>query len=205
MMNIFKRKLPDSEELFLKYIQPWYPENDKPKSTRPDIFPISGFNNESIDFEKLQYLEGELLTDTKQQIEKLVLAARHDFSDIYESERLDLDYLDKIDRHFNRKKINKIIEVSNPEDFSNEYFVTVCEFGSILGKLLTTVKDFDWLYSYPYFNSIIVHSETGLAIPVFDWAIKKFSEYGVEDGYVKKVNAALQKIKEIYLKNNNEA
>ncbi|MBK8787545.1 MAG: hypothetical protein IPN43_13875 [Chitinophagaceae bacterium] len=40
-------------------------------------------------------------------------------------------------------------------------------------------------------SSIIVHKDTGFGITVFDWAIKKFSEYGVDDGFVEKFNAAI--------------
>ncbi len=64
----------------------------------------------------------------------------------------------------------------------------------MLGHLFNQMDGFDWLYSHPYFHSIIVHTNTGYGITVFDWAIKKFSEYGVEDGYVAKFHAALNGI-----------
>ena len=82
-----------------------------------------------------------------------------------------------------------------PKDFSNPYVVTVCEFGVLIGHLFNRIDSFDWLYSYPYFHSIIVHKDTGFGITVFDWAIKKFSEYGVDDGYVAKFHAALEGVK----------
>ena len=61
----------------------------------------------------------------------------------------------------------------------------------MLGHLFNQMEGFDWLYSHPYFHSIIVHKDTGFGITVFDWAIKKFSEYGVEDGNVAKFHAAI--------------
>ena len=39
---------------------------------------------------------------------------------------------------------------------------------------------------------IIVHKNTGFGITVFDWAVKKFSGYGVDDRYVAKFHAALE-------------
>jgi len=72
--------------------------------------------------------------------------------------------------------------------------VTVCEFGVLLGQLFRQLDGYDWLYSHPYHHSIIVHKDTGFAITVFDWAIKKFSEYGVDDGFVAKFHTAVDRI-----------
>jgi hypothetical protein len=57
-------------------------------------------------------------------------------------------------------------------------------------QLFEAMDGFGWLYSQPYFNSIIVHKPTGYAITVFDWAVKKFSECGVDNGFVGKFHAA---------------
>jgi hypothetical protein len=65
----------------------------------------------------------------------------------------------------------------------------------MLGQLFTELDGFDWLYSFPYYHSIIVHRDTGFGITVFDWGVKKFSEYGVDDGFVAKFHAALDGIK----------
>ncbi|HMS67047.1 MAG TPA: hypothetical protein PKD18_02865 [Saprospiraceae bacterium] len=46
----------------------------------------------------------------------------------------------------------------------------------------------------PDYHSIIAHKDTGLAITVFDWAVKKFSEYGVDDGFVAKFYAAVDAV-----------
>ena len=39
--------------------------------------------------------------------------------------------------------------------------------------------------------------KSGIGITIFDWAIKKFSEYGVDDGYVAKFHAALEYVRNI--------
>lgn len=106
-----------------------------------------------------------------------------------------------MDKFYDRQKIAEIIKLSDPKDFSNLYLVSVCEFGATLGQLFNNLDGFGWLYSYPYFHSIIVHQETGFGITVFDWAIKKFSEYGVDDGFVAKLHAAVEGINDYRNKN----
>lgn len=63
-----------------------------------------------------------------------------------------------------------------------------------LGHLFNQIEGYGWLCSHPYFHSIIVHKETGYGITVFDWAIKKFSEYGVDDGLSAKFQMALKSV-----------
>jgi len=97
---------------------------------------------------------------------------------------------DAVDQFYTRQRIAELIKRSDPKDFSNDYLVSVGQFGVLLGKLFEGMTGFGWLYSQPYFNSIIVHTPTGLGITVFDWAVKKFSEYGVDDGLAAKFQAA---------------
>lgn len=102
--------------------------------------------------------------------------------------------MDAVDRYYDRIKISELIKKSDPKDFSNPYLVTVSEFGVLLGQLFRQIDGYDWLYSHPYYHSIIVHKYTGFGITVFDWAVKKFSEYGVDDGFVAKFHAAIDGI-----------
>jgi len=194
MLGLFKSKIPDCDDLFVKYLSPWYPEDERPKMTRPDMYVISGFEGQPLEIESLQYLTDDLLEKTKKQIQTITDAALQDYQEIIESDKLDFNVLDAVDKFYNRKRIAEIIKNSDPSDYSNQYLVTVCEFGATLGQLFKEIEGFDWLYSYPYFHSIIVHRETGFGITVFDWAVKKFSEYGVDDGFVAKFHAALDGI-----------
>ncbi|WP_153797056.1 hypothetical protein [Foetidibacter luteolus] len=197
MLGLFKKKLPHCDILFEKFLSPWYPEVDRPKMTRPDMYQIAAFEGEPLDFDALQYLEGDFLADRKKFINKtMVEAALGDFQKITSSMKIDLTALDAVDKFYDRKKIAELIKESDPTDFSNPYLVTVCEFGVMLGQLFRQIEGFDWLYSNPYFHSIIVHKDTGFGITVFDWAVKKFSEYGVDDGFVAKFHAALEAINE---------
>jgi hypothetical protein len=194
MLGLFKSKIPDCDDLFVKYLSPWYPEDERPKMTRPDMYVISGFEGQPLEIDSLQYLPDDLIEKTKKQIQTITDAALQDYQEIVKSEKLDFNVLDSVDKFYNRKRISEIIKNSDPADYSNRYLVSVCEFGATLGQLFQEIEGFDWLYSYPYFHSIIVHRETGFGITVFDWAVKKFSEYGVDDGFVAKFHAALDGI-----------
>jgi hypothetical protein len=196
MFGLFQKKLPHCDKLFSKYLGPWYPENERPKMTRPDMYIISGFQGQPLDLTTIQYLPGPLLAQTKEQLDGMISVSLDDYQDIIESDHLDLSVLDAVDKYYDRKKVEAIIKESDPKDFSNLYLVSVCEFGAMLGSLFAEKEGFGWLYSDPYFYSIIVHRETGFGLPVFDWGVKKFCEYGIEDGFVAKFNAALSTIKD---------
>jgi hypothetical protein len=196
MFGLFKKKLPHCDALFKKYFSPWYDEEDRPTMTRPDMYVINGFEGEPLDLDKIQYLPGDLLEHTIKQVQSMADAALSDYQHIIQSDKLDLHVLDAVDKFYDRKKIAEIISKSDPTDFSNDYLVEVCEFGATLGHLFSQVEGYGWLYSHPYFHSIIVHKDTGYGITVFDWAVKKFSEYGVDDGFVAKFKMALESVKE---------
>jgi hypothetical protein len=204
MLGLFKKKLPHCDTLFERFLSPWYPESDRPKMTRPDMYQIAAFEGQPLDFDELQYLKPDFLAERKKFInETMVEATLSDFQNIIKSDKLDFEVLDAVDKFYDRKKIAELIKESDPSDFSNPYLVTVCEFGVLLGQLFRQIDGFDWLYSNPYFHSIIVHKDTGFGITVFDWAVKKFSEYGVDDGFVAKFHAALEGVNE-YIVNQDQ-
>lgn len=196
MFGLFKQRLPSGDVLFVKYLSPWYDEEEKPKITRPDMYQIDAFEGQPLNFDELQFLKPEYLEKVKILLdEEMVEAVLEDFSFIHKSTAINLELLDAVDKYYNKRKIAELIKKSDPKDFSNPYLVTVCEFGVLLGQLFKQKEGFDWLYSYPYFDSIIVHKDSGFGITVFDWAVKKFSEYGVNDGFVSKFYAAIDGVK----------
>lgn len=196
MFGLFKKKLPHCDALFAEYLSPWYPAKERPKMTRPDMFVISAYEGRPLDLNALQYLREDLLIKTKAQIQKMATAALGDYQNIVASDRLDLQVLDAVDKFYDKQKIEKIIKNSDPNDFGNDYLISVCEFGAMLGKLFEEIEGYGWLYSDPYFHSIIVHKNTGFGITVFDWAVKKFSEYGFDDGFVAKFHAAVSAVRD---------
>jgi hypothetical protein len=159
------------------------------------MYVISGYEGQPIHLDALQYLPDDLLLKNKAQIEKMAKAALGDYQNIVKTDKFDLDVLHAVDQFYDRPRIKSLIEKSDPEDFSNDYLVAVGEFGVMLGKLFEEREGFGWLYSHPYFRSTIVHRNTGFGIPVFDWAIKKLSEYGVDDGFAAKFEMALDGVR----------
>jgi len=196
MLGLFKKKLPHCDTLFEKYFSPWYDQDDNPTTTRPDMYVISDFDGQPLDLDKIQFLRADLLEYNKNQIQKMADAALDDYQHIIKSNKLDLNVLDAVDKYYDRKRIAEIISKSDPTDFSNDYMIEVCEFGATLGYLFNQEDRYGWLYSHPYFHSIIVHQDTGFGITVFDWAVKKFSEYGVDDGFAAKFQMALESVKQ---------
>lgn len=169
MFGLFKKKLPDCDTLFVKYLSPWYDEEERPKMTRPDMYLIAAYEGQRLDLEKIQYLDPEYLEQVKTIInETITKAALADFSNIHNTDNFDFDLLNSVDKHYDRAKIAELIKESDPKDFSNPYLVTVCEFGVLLGQLFNQLEGYGWLYSHPYYHSIIVHKDTGFGIPIFD-------------------------------------
>ena len=170
--------------------------------TRPDMYQIAAYEGQSLNLDEIQYLTPNYLDEVKTFInEKMTSAILEDFQHIHKTDKIDFDLLDTVDKYYDRVKIAELIKKSDPKDFSNLYLVTVCEFGVLLGQLFRQQNGYDWLYSHPYYHSIIVHKDTGFGITVFDWAVKKFSEYGVDDGYLAKFHAAIDGVNE-QCKNN---
>ncbi|MEX0967570.1 MAG: hypothetical protein WD077_10045 [Bacteroidia bacterium] len=197
MLGLFKKKLPHCDELFVKYLSPWYDEYDRPKMTRPDMYQIAAFEGQPLKLDEIQSLPPEYLKNVKTLInDTKSKAVLEDFSFIHNSDTIDFELLDAVDKYYDRAKISELIKESDPKDFSNPYLMTVCKFGVLLGQLFRQLEGYDWLYSQPYYHSIIVHKDTGFGITVFDWAVKKFSEYGVDDGFVAKFHAAVDGVNE---------
>lgn len=190
MFGLFRKKLPHCDQLFARYLAPWYPEAHARNRTRPDMYVISSYKGRPLDLASLQYLPDDELQIEKDQIETMAVAALEDYQPIFPSAGFTPELLDAVDKFYDRQRIGELIKRSDPRDFSNDYLVSVGEFGAMLGRLFEGMDGFGWLYSQPYFNSIIVHTPTGFGITVFDWAVKKFSEYGVDDGFAAKLQAA---------------
>ena len=130
MFGLFKKKLPHCDELFIKYLSPWYNEDDRPKMTRPDMYQIAAFEGQPLDLDDLQYLMPEYLEQVKAIInDTMTNAALEDFSLIYKFHTISFELLDRVYTYYDRVKITELIKDSDPKDFSNPYLVTVCEFG----------------------------------------------------------------------------
>jgi hypothetical protein len=62
----------------------------------------------------------------------------------------------------------------------------------VLGEVLRQeLSELVWLYDMPYWESALFYGATGSRVNVFQWAVKKMSEYGVDDGFGAKVGACV--------------
>lgn len=120
----------------------------------------------------------------------MTAAAREDLQELAKFDEFNLESIDKLDKAIDRKYIKSIIGASDVNNGGNHYLISIIEFGCALSEAMRNeIGGFVWVYDHPYWESTIVHKKTGFEIPVFHWAINKFSEYGVDDGYKDKILA----------------
>ncbi len=123
------------------------------------------------------------------QISTMLRTAQTDWSACLPlSGDVDITWLELIDSHYDTDRIAEVMDRSEPEDFSNELIVTVCQFGALLGHIMRQQEPrLEWIADWPYWESSLYDPVTGNIIPPFHWAIKKFSDYGVDDGFAEKI------------------
>src|SRR5215472_2310214 len=185
--------LPDCDELFLRYFGPWLNEQDRKRrvycATRPDVEHLSCQGE--LEASDLSPLTPESQTVAAQQIQEMFAAAAEDWKRLLSVEGTpSLDWLREFDRYFQRRQIQETINRSDPHQYDNDYLVLCCELGSVLGVVLQALEPrLSWLYDWPYWESALFDRHTRSRVNVFHWAVKKMSEYGVEDGLIDKLDA----------------
>lgn len=187
--------LPHCEPLFEKFLEPWYSDTDRRrrlfKGTRPDILTCPEYAG--VPVSELSVLREDGVQEARARIERMLDACRSDWPGYLPVRgTLDDGWIEAFDRHYDRDRISGIIERSDPKDYSNDYLVLVCEFGAALGHVLCMRQSrLAWLYDWPYWESSLVDGRSGAVIPPFHWAVKKFSDYGVDDGFAEKIAMCL--------------
>jgi hypothetical protein len=117
-------------------------------------------------------------------------AAVGDFANLLElSPPVGFDWIQAIDEYYNIDRIADLIAESDPTEDGNPYFITCIELGTLIAKMIQSlVPDLEWLADSPYGESSLWHPTSGQMIPPTHWAIKKFSDYGWNDGLVPKIH-----------------
>jgi len=181
-------ELPDCNDLYVKFVHKWDDNPDhKILIVKPDM--IQSFKA-NTDFSTLADTTDESYIQIKKQIETMISASRQDLQEIYKFDEFNLETIDKLDKAIGREYIKGVIDASGVDDDANQYLISTVEFGCALAETMQNeIGGFVWVYDYPYWESTIVHKQTGFEIPVFHWAIKKYSEYGVDDGFKDKILA----------------
>jgi hypothetical protein len=189
-------ELPDCNDLYVKYVHRW-DENPEHKIliVKPDM--LQSYDPDT-DFASLVDSNDEGYIQIKQQVETMVLASRQDLQELVKFEEFSLETIDKLDKAINRQYINSVIDASSEDDNANQYLISTIEFGCALAETMENeIGGFVWVYDYPYWESTIVHKQTGFEIPIFHWAIKKYSEYGVDDGFKDKILSLKRNLEEL--------
>ncbi len=193
-------ELPHCDELFSQFFDRWYSDEWREwkaySATRPDLEETDSYTRCEAD--ALSPLNADGRNRVAKMIETMIDAAVGDWVQ-YLSITLpvDLDWIAKFDAYYDRPRIVGLIERSDPEDFQNDYLVTCCEFGAVLGTVFVAkLPTLSWLYAWPYWESQLLHNPSGSLIPPFHWAIKKMSEYGVDDGMAAKLQACVRILRE---------
>jgi hypothetical protein len=192
MISLFSRcnksdeQLPDCNDLYVKYVHKW---DDNPEHkiliVKPDMLqllkPGTGFST-LVDSTNKAHVQ------IKHQIEEMISASKQDLQELAKFNEFDLETIDKLDKAIDRQYIKDIIDASDVNDDSNQYLISIVEFGCALAETMENeIGGFVWVYDYPYWESTLVHKKTGFEVPVFHWAIKKYSDYGVDDGFKAKI------------------
>ena len=174
-----KKNLPDRDDLFLHFFAPWYHGDDLARrgfvATLPDVLQHESFVGLSP--AEASVVTEETQTDVLARIDAMLDAARADWPTFLAvSGEIDEDWVDAFDHHYTRARIRETIERSDPRNYGNDYLVTCCEFGAVLGRVLVSSEPrLIWRLDWPYWDSTLLDPETGTAISVFHWAIKKLS------------------------------
>ena len=189
------QEIPHCDELFKRFFASWYSEESlKQRSfpaTFPDLMTSEGLIGATQAEASCVTPEGQ--DEVAKRIALMVEATRNDWPNYLDvSGEVSLEWIDAFDKACDREKIAEIIANSDPTDFSNNYLVLCCEFGAALGHVLMAANPhLIWRMDWPYWDSGLLDPRSGTVMPVFHWAIKKMSKYGVEDGFAAKVRACL--------------
>jgi hypothetical protein len=190
------KTIPHCDDLYLQYFDRWLDDDLRTRrgftATRPDMLEETSLQGVTQVVAGLLDEDGR--TQVTAQIEAMIEAARGDWPEYLGVRgKPDLRWIDAFDHYYDRNRIRKVLDRSDPADFGNDYVILCCEFGAVLGFVMQQLEPhLIWYLDWPYWESAILDPRSGNLIPTFHWAIKKMSEYGVDDGFAAKVRACLE-------------
>jgi hypothetical protein len=185
--------LPDCDTLFSKYFLPWFGEQDRKRrvfqATRPDVEQLEV--PDDMTASDVSPLTAEGRSEAASRIADMLEAATVDWKEFLPvGDAPSTTWVAEFDRHFQRPRIQEVLKRSVATRFDNDYLVLCCELGAVLGTVLRALEpQLCWLYDWPYWESGLYCQKTRMRINVFHWAVKKLSEYGVEDELAAKIAA----------------
>jgi hypothetical protein len=188
--------IPDCDELYLKYFDRWCDDESRTRrgftATRPDMLRDSSLTG--LAESEAGIFDEKGRSQILAKIEAMAEAACEDWPEFLSvTGTPDLNWIDALDCYYDRDRIRDILAQSDPAVCGNDYVVLCCEFGAVLGLVMQQLQPrLIWYLEWPYWESALLDPRSGNLIPTFHWAIKKMSEYGVDDGFTAKVRACLK-------------
>lgn len=192
--------LPLCDTLFTTFLEPWYSPADRNRktfsATRPDLLTDDSYLRAPLS--ELSVINSEGEAEARARIEEMLAACRGDWPGYLKVfGEIDEHWIEAFDDYYDRERVQDVIRRSDPKDFSNDYLVLVCEFGSALAHVLRNKEPrLGWVYDWPYWESSLVDPHTGSVIPPFHWAVKKISEYGLDDRFAEKIDMCVRVLSE---------
>lgn len=187
--------LGDVDEMYYRFLDRWYDDDDREHkvfpASRPDMQALEEWEGGTA--ESMRKLTPEYSTKVLQQIERMQKAAETDWQS-YLSVQLPMNdtWIKAFDEYYDLEHVQDVVDRSDPTDYGNDYVIILIEFGAVLGDVLISKrKGMIWLPDSPYWESSVFDPKTGTIIPVFHWALKKFSTYGIDDGFAEKVDMCI--------------
>lgn len=188
------RILPDADEVYSLFFDRWYDNDDRKRKgfthTRPDM---AACYRPGLDSSEISRLTAKSQTEVIRRIQRMLDAAQADWpSYLPVANEVSEHWIEAFDDFYDAKHVASVINRSAPDDFSNDLVVAVCQFGAVLGHMLLQFQPrLRWIPEWPYWESSLYDPVSGNVIPPFHWAMKKFSSYGIDDGFVRKVQMCL--------------
>jgi hypothetical protein len=180
--------LPSCNDVFMRFFDRWYSDEERERhgrhgTVRPDIARFAAPGTPVSEVSPLTPESGRTVIEFLRGLASAVSGAPG---------KIDLAWIQGFHAFYDRKELAKMLEAADPRDRRNPYAMTCQGFAAALGEvLIASMPGCAWLPDAPVWESAVYDPRGGCRINVFDWAVKKLSEYGVDDGYAMKVKVCV--------------
>lgn len=186
-----------AHELYDRYFGPWYmPERPAlHPGTRPDMEEIVLEAGQHIS--AIQPLPPEHRDQPREKVAAMFDAFRQDGERLLkQAPPVSRAWIAGIDAWATKERVAGLVKQSVPLNFSNPYLILCCEFGAGIGEVMRQEQPgLQWIYDWPYWDSVIFDLNTRSAFPVFHWAVKRMTELGGSEALAAKFEAALEHVR----------
>jgi hypothetical protein len=186
--------LPHANDLFETYFACWLDEKARQRREVSGIWPDVSRISPQKAAQRERAKTNDFVTLAQAKIIDAMNQVRMTWPSQYNvSLPVSMKWIDAFDRYYDRQTIRELIERSDPHQHDNEYIHSTVEYGTVMAIVFKRfIPDLKWSYELPFWESALYDARTETDLHIFHWAIKKLSDYGVEDGYAAKVCASLQ-------------